>query len=50
MVTKSYIDENDSRHCKDGFGGESFRTNLKIKSQATTIEKVENIAKSLNLK
>ena len=31
-VTNSCNDANDSRHCKDGFGGESFRTNLKIKS------------------
>ena len=49
VTTNSYKDENDVRHCKDGFGGESFRTTLKVKSLEKTTEKVEKIKEKINI-
>ena len=42
VTTNSFKDENDGRHCKDGFGGESFRKTLK------TTKKVERLKEKMN--
>ena len=48
VTTSAYNDENDIRHCKDGFGGESFRTTLKAQSLKTTTEKVQQLKENMN--
>ena len=42
-ITAQFKDKNDSRHCKNGMGGEKFRTNLKIESRKSTIVKAQNL-------
>ena len=42
-MTNAYNEEHDSRYCKEGFGGERFRVNLKVKAKEATIKKVEKI-------